>query len=329
MPRGRSHRGHYFGMQVSPPPTLPDYPFTSGQAADLGLTRQRLRLLVQQGAVRRVLRGVYAPAHLTDSVLLRAQAASLVMSPAAVLCDRSAAWLLGVDVLWRAEHDVIPPLETFVLPANPRVRRSQTREGQRDLETLDVMTLHGVPVTTPLRTALDLACGLPRRDALAALDSFMRIHEINREDFLREAPRYFRRRGVRQMRSLIPVADGRAESPGESWTRLEILDSNLPSPVLQWRVLRSGREIYRLDLAYPGLKICVEYDGEEFHDSDEARTLDHQRRAWLREHGWILIVVTKDDFSREAVTVWTEQLRRAIESRRVTVRLQPGRRTSA
>ena len=90
----------------------------------------------------------------------------------------------------------------------------------------------------------------------------------------RESIRYFRRRGVRQLRSLINLADPAAESPGESWTRLEILDSNLPAPQVQWWITRNGRRLYRLDLAYPGMKICVEYDGEEFHDSPEAREVD-------------------------------------------------------
>ena len=101
----------------------------------------------------------------------------------------------------------------------------------------------------------------------------------------------------------------------------------MPAPQVQWWITRNGRRLYRLDLAYPGMKICVEYDGEEFHDSPEAREADEARRAWLRERGWIVIVVTKDDLSPDGVRRWTEELRRAIEARRVRIRLRPGRRT--
>ena len=220
-----------------------------------------------------------------DTIDLRAQAAALVVSTASVLCDRTAAWLHGIDVMWHAEHDIIPPLDTFVLRDHSRTRRSQTNAGERDLAPRDMTTVFGVAVTTPLRTALDLGCNLPRRDALAALDAFMRVFELSREDLLREVPRYFRRRGVRQLRGLVPLADPRAESPGESWTRLAIIDENLPPPQLQWEIRRDNRVLFRLDLAYPGLKICIEYDGEEHHDSPAAQLADDERRTWLRERG--------------------------------------------
>lgn len=297
-------------------------------AAELGITRAQLRHLLAQGVIRRVLRGVYVDSAVPDTVPTRATAAALVVSAACVLCDRTAAWLHGVDVLVLAEHDLLPHLETFVRRSSPRVQRRGTNPGQRDLSEDDVMQIGPVRVTTPLRTALDLGCALPRRDALAALDMFMRRFGFTRDDLRRHAHRYFRRRGVRQLRRLITLADGRAESPGESWTRLEIVDANLPVPALQVSITRDGRELFRLDLAYPGLRICIEYDGEEFHDSPESRAADEWRRQWLREHGWIVIVVTKTDFTREAAARWTEQLRRAIESRRVAVRLRPGRRHS-
>ncbi|HEY7043230.1 MAG TPA: hypothetical protein VH419_06140 [Nocardioidaceae bacterium] len=301
-----------------------DTPFTLTMASQAGLTPDRLRRLVEDGAVRRVVRGVYVTNSIPDTVLLRAQAAALVISPATVLCDRTAAWLHGIDVFRWAERDVLPTLETFVLRYHARHSREGLYGGQRDLLPSDVMVIHGVQVTTPLRTALDLGCALPRRDALAALDSFMRVFGLTQHQLRLEATRYFRRRGVRQLRGLLPLADPRAESPGESWTRLEIIDSRFPAPQLQWSVRRNGGELFRLDLAYPGLKIAIEYDGEEFHDSAESHLADEQRRRWLEEHGWIVIVVRKEDFTREAIFQWTEQLRRAIDQRRVTVRLRPG-----
>lgn len=308
---------------------IPDRPFTAGMAADVGIDRHQLRELVDQGVLRRVLQAVYITNQTPDTLTVRAQAAALVVSSSAVLCDRTAAWIHGIDVLWYAEHDLPPKLDTFVLRDHTRLQRSGTYGGERDLSPSDITKVQGVRVTTPVRTALDLGCNLPRRDALAALDAFMRAYSISRDQLVRELPRYFRRRGVRQLRGLVTLADPRAESPGESWTRLEIIDSNLPQPIQQWSVRRDGRELFRLDLAYPGLKICIEYDGEGFHDSDEAHLEDARRRQWLREHGWIVIVVTKGDFTYERIAHWTEKLRRAIESRRVTVKLRPGRRTAS
>ena len=140
------------------------------------------------------------------------------------------------------------------------------------------MTIDRVAVTTPLRTALDLGCNLRRRDALAALDQFMGTHGLTREEYAAAAGRYFRRRGVVQLRQLIPLADPRAESPRESWTRLAIIDAGLPCPELQVWIEIDGVRSIRLDLAYPRHRIVVEYDGEELHDQTPEQR-EHDRRS--------------------------------------------------
>jgi hypothetical protein len=128
----------------------------------------------------------------------------------------------------------------------------------------------------------------------------------------RSLPRYFRRRGVIQLRQLIPLADPRAESAGESWTRLEIVDAGLPAPQPQYWVSVGGRPTYRLDLAYPHAKVAVEYDGREFHEGDARRIADERRRRWLRRNGWTVIVVDKDSFSPDALAAWLGELRSAL-----------------
>ena len=177
------------------------------------------------------------------------------------------------------------------------------------------MEIGGVRVTTPVRTALDLGCRLSRRQALAAMDALMRIHGFTHADLARELPRYFRRRGSVQLRELVPLVDGRSESGGESWTRLEISDRSLPKPVPQHWIHVGGRPTYRLDLAYPHARIAIEYDGEEFHSRPEDRAADERRRAWLRDHGWIVIVLTKDSFTEEAIIEWIGELRRTLALR--------------
>ena len=291
---------------------LPDTPFTAQGAQAMGLSRRRLRRLVDEREVRRVLRNVYVRADIEDSTETRARAAALVVNPASVVCDRTAAWVHGVDVFRYRELDLLPPLETFVLRGESRTRRPETSGGERDLAEHDVCLVEGIPVTTPLRTALDLGCGLGRRDALAALDGFMRVHGITHEQLRRELPRYFRRRGVVQLRQLLPLADGRAESPGESWTRLAIIDAGIPVPEPQLWICVGGRKVYRLDLAYPHARVCIEYDGREFHEGDEADAADEKRREWLRRRGWTVIVVDKDSFTDESLAAWLLRLRQAL-----------------
>ncbi|HEY0902905.1 MAG TPA: type IV toxin-antitoxin system AbiEi family antitoxin domain-containing protein [Marmoricola sp.] len=294
-------------------PDLPTRPFTTVDAHELGVTGKALRAAVREGKVRRVLRGVYLRSDQPDTVQTRAAAAALVIAARSVVRDRTAAWIHGVDVLTLPEHEILPPLETCVGRFNSPSARRGILGGTRDLAAEDVMRIDGVVVTTPLRTALDLGCHLRRRDALGALDGFMSRHGLTQEQLGTGALRFFRRRGVVQLRQLIPLADPRAESMRESWTRLEILDAGLPCPELQHWIEIDGVPVFRLDLAYPFHRVTIEYDGEDFHDrTPDQRTYDRERRAWLDEHGWTVIIVRKGDFTGAARDRWLSELRAAL-----------------
>jgi hypothetical protein len=296
----------------------PLLPFTWSEAQGLGLSRREVDEKVRVGQLRRILRNVYVDSRVPDSLGLRACAAGLVLTSQGVFVDRTAAWLHGVDILDYRELEILPPLECVVLRDRSRIERPECVGGERDLAPQDVMRVVGVRVTTPLRTALDLGCVLRRPDALAAMDMFARLHGVTREHLEASLPRYRRRRGVVQLRGLVPLVDGLSESSGESRTRLAVHDAGLPPPVLQHWVHHHGEPLFRLDLAYPKHRVAVEYDGEDWHDrTQEQRDADRARRTWLEQHGWTTIVVCKGDFSPEGLTRWLGDLRDA---------LRPGRR---
>lgn len=294
---------------------FPQQPFTLGHADRLGIARGRLHRAVTDGVLRRVHRGVYVRSDIPDTIEQRAAATALVVAPTSVVTDRTAAWIHGVDVLTYAEHEVLPAVESCVLRTHSRTRRAGVDGRTRDLLPADVMKIGGLKLTTPLRTALDLGCCLERRDALGALDGFMRVHGITRQELGRGATRYYRRRGVVQLRSLIPLADPRAESIRESWTRLAIHDAGLPSPVPQHCVELDGMLLFRLDLAYPKHRIAIEYDGAEFHlRTEEQRLHDAERRTWLAANGWTVVVVRAGDFTGDALDNWLAEVRTALRS---------------
>jgi len=296
-------------MQVS---DLPSVPFTAAQAQARGITRAVLRRWLQAGVVCRVLHGVYLRSDVELTLETKLSAAALVVAPTSVACDRTAAWVWGVDTFRLSELDVVPPLETSVLRGRNRTRRKETRGGVRDLDSSDWVELEGVKVTTPLRTALDLGCGLNRREALAAMDALCRSQALSPDDLRRQLHRYFRRRGVVQLRELVPLVRPEAESPGESWTRLAMHDFGLPPPELQWWVEVDGVPTYRLDLAYPKARIAVEYDGQQHHTSPTDRARDHVRREWLRAHGWTVIVVDASAFTADGDDSWLREIREAL-----------------
>jgi hypothetical protein len=293
---------------------FPKQPFTLSMAPSLGLTKRRVLGGVRDGVLVRLLRNVYIRSDVDLTVEVRARAANLVISPHAVVCDRTAAWIWGVDCFRLRELDVDPPLETFTLRGHRACDRPEIRGGQRDLRPRDWVVVGGVRVTTPLRTATDLGCVLDRRDALSAMDALAREHGLRSADFVVELPRFAGRRGVVQLRELSALVDPRAESFGESWTRLEMHDHGLPRPNVNWWVEVDGVPTYRLDLAYPRAKIAIEYDGEKFHSTAEDRQADANRREWLKRHGWTVIVVTKDSFTDQAIAVWIEEVRTALKA---------------
>ncbi len=292
---------------------FPDQPFTTAQSVAAGVPDHVLRQSLATGEVRRVLRGVYVLGALPDTVLLRARAARLVVSPHSVLCDRTAAWIHGCEVFDYRELDLVPPLESYVLRGKDPTDRPECAGGTRDLLPVDWTEVGGVRVTTPLRTAADLACKLPRRQAVAAGDALMRRHGFTTADLVDLLERrYRRRRGVRRARESAPIMNPAAESQAESWVRVVMHDHGLPPPVLQHWVAVDGVSTYRLDLAYPHAKVAIEYNGEEFHSSPADREADRIRLEWLRAHGWTVIVLTKDDFTPEAIDRWIGEIRNAL-----------------
>jgi hypothetical protein len=295
---------------------LPDTPLTRAQLSRLGISKWQLHQLLRAGILRRALTEVYVPAQVPDTIELRARAASLVLPRHAVMVDGTAAWLWGIDLVSRPGTMTVSLLEIFVLRGHTRVRRNEASGGERDLLPREVVEIEGVRVTTPLRTALDLACSLSRFEALAMLDALARTHRFTSRQLTLELVRRYRgRRGVVQARELVQLVTPLAESTGESFTRLVIHDEGLPLPQPQCWVYDDGVPVYRLDLAYEGLKICIEYDGEEFHSSEKQKKRDRRRRTWLREHGWWVIVVTKHSFKGPARDQWLGELRRALEER--------------
>lgn len=207
------------------------------------------------------------------------------------------------------------PVECVTPRFHRALERSGCDGGSRDLRPEDWVVVDGLRVTTPLRTALDLGCHLHRRDALAAMDALARGHDLSRQDLRMLLPRFRRRRGVVQARELVELVDPRAESQPESWVREVLAGHQVPMPELQHWVTVDGVPTYRLDLAWVRARIALEYDGEEFHTSAEDRARDERRRAWLREHGWHVIVLTRESFNPEAIARWVAEVREVLAAR--------------
>ena len=272
-------------------------PFTCQQAASAGISRHALSELVVAGLVRRLLRGVYVPAQTPDSLELRTKALALVVPADATLVDWTACWL-WTGVLAPGEHLEVPPVSLFRPAGAGRLRNRLCHSGERSFMPGDFVEVGGLQVTTPLRTAWDLGRFFHRDIAVGGMDALRRLGTFDLADLLGGVERFRRQRGIVQLRALAPLVDGRSESPGESTLRLRWHDlASLPQPHPQVVVAdASGRVLARVDLGIEELRFGVEYDGKQFHSSEEDREHDAQRRAWLhREHGWLIKVVRREN----------------------------------
>src|SRR4051794_29294706 len=276
--------GHPFLDERFPLPL--DRAFTRAQALAAGIRPHDLQRLHAQALVRRLFRGVYVAAQTPDSVTLRMQALGLVVPRTAVVTDWTACWLwTGIDAPGANQRE--PELYVHHRHRHTRLANGLSRGGARSFRPSDLLMIDAVTMTSPLRTACDIARLFHRDRAIGALDALLRHGTFDLDRLVLEVERFKGMRGVCQARALAPLADPRAESPGESTLRLRWLDEpSLPRPTPQVPIVVNGVALYWIDLGVEELRYGCEYDGAEFHGSDQ-EAHDRARRADLRDRfGW-------------------------------------------
>jgi len=153
-------------------------------------------------------------------------------------------------------------------------------------------------ITAPAWTALEVARTLERPRALATLDAALRSGTCDTADLTTAARLQAGRRGIVEVRNLIPLARPGAESPMESEARLVMIDGGLPEPLLQYEIIDRDGRLWRVDFAWPEFRLVVEYDGFDWHRSPEDLRRDRQKRAALEELAWRIISIVSDDVRR-------------------------------
>lgn len=128
------------------------------------------------------------------------------------------------------------------------------------LEPDEVVAVDGVLVTSPARTVIDLARTLPLEEALVPADAALHRGLTTAEELAEGLRRSLRRHGNAGARRAVALADGRAESPGESRSRLAIHRCGLPAPVPQQELRTSGGRSFRVDFWWRH-GVVGEFDG--------------------------------------------------------------------
>ena len=175
----------------------PDGPFRGSAAVTAGLLT---RGVLRGPRFQRLFPDVYAPAHLENDLLLRSRAAGVLIAGRGVVAGYSAAELLGAS-------SGPPGAPAEVLLTAPRcqsyrctgLRVHRDRVGPNEITRVD-----GIAVTTPERTAFDLARWAPTlTERVAAVDALAHHRGVDLADVTvvaapspRRAPRWGGGRGA-------------------------------------------------------------------------------------------------------------------------------------
>ena len=103
-------------------------------------------------------------------------------------------------------------------------------------------------------------------------------------------------RGIRSARTAAHLADERAESPGESVSRVRMWQATLPRPDLQHEVWIDG-ELYRLDFFWPQTMLDGEFDGHVKYTRNSFGK-DAERTVWEERQRELALIRAGYDVAR-------------------------------
>jgi hypothetical protein len=270
--------------------------FLGGEAIGGGLTRGKLRWNYTAVHPR-----VYIPNDAERTVFLNTVAAWLWTDRKGIITGRAAA------ALHRAKWvNASTPIEVI---AEHRRRRAGVIVREQRIGDDEITCIAGMPVTTPSRTALDLARHLPRDNAVAHLDALAAATGITSADALALAERYRGTPGIRRARITLSLMDAGAQSPRETRLRLWLIDDGLPPPRTQIRVSDGCKEAF-LDMGYDEPMVGLDYDGEHHASNRGQYVYDIGRAEFVDHQGWIDIHVVAEHGRRFVLHRVREAFRR-------------------
>ena len=212
---------------------------------------------------------------------------------------------ISAGVLWRLPFYRVPLARVHMTTDAPR-RISSAPDVLRHIAPLppeDLVVIDGIRCTSLARTVFDLVRGLPLEGAVSVADAAERMMGIRirewdlnaiaawRAEIERRLDGAWGARGIRQARWVAEFADGRAQLPGESVSRLQLHRLGFPPPDLQVLVPGPRGKEYFVDFGFDHAKAFGEFDGKgKYTDAalrsgrsiDEVLLDEKEREDWIR-----------------------------------------------
>ncbi|NYE21065.1 type IV toxin-antitoxin system AbiEi family antitoxin domain-containing protein [Microbacterium immunditiarum] len=290
---------------------VPLHPYASDSPAlltyasliDHGLADRAIRMQVAGGSLVRIRPGVYVSgdewhrARPEHRVLARARALDLTSSDRPVLTHETAAALHGLP-LYRPDgarvHVTLPPERPGAVVGVIRHRGEMPAD--------DVTEIDGLLCTTLSRTVADVARTATFEQAVTVADAALRhiagrgAREYDRDAasaFCADVRRIARRsaHGVARAERVLRFADGRSQLPGESISRIRLVELGFGDLELQVSVDAPDGGSYYVDFGIEGRRALGEFDGAiKYRDGGmldgrttaEAFDREKRREDWIR-----------------------------------------------
>ena len=259
---------------------------TTGQLLSV-MSRKSLAAHIKAGALIRVWHGVYALSE--PDTITRLAGLDLMTGKKMVACMSTAAGLYGFDT----EKD----RRIHVLDPGVRVRPTADLVVHQRIGA-PLRRIHGRLVTSPAWTAIETARSLRRPRALAVLDAAVRSTVCTQAELAAAVREQAGRRGIVNVRDLLPHVDARSESAMESEARLVFIDGGIAPSTLQYEIVDRCGDLWRVDFAWPEAMVAAEYDSMEWHANPTAWKRDRIKTARLQDMGWTLVRFVVDDVRR-------------------------------
>jgi very-short-patch-repair endonuclease len=166
-------------------------------------------------------------------------------------------------------------------------------------------TIDGLPTTSPTSTWAQLGAVLSVRDLVAVGDAIVRVPRVEGGTpghpasalgtvaQLEAAIAAGRRVGINRLREALPLIRAGSSSRPESHLRLDLLERNLPTPVLDFEVRDGqGRLLGISELAFPRFRVVVEYEGDHHRVDKLQWNRDIEKYRAYAAAGWAVVRIT-------------------------------------
>jgi hypothetical protein len=295
--------------------------WTTGQALAAGISESGIARRVDAGEWQPLRRGTYCDGGVVADAVMHGWSAVLSRGGRgrALATGRTTVRLLRLPLIddrdpatgaSDAVHDDVAVFGSARVGTRGtlHVTRPSLQKGDRRL-------IDGCPSMSLARALPGLAGVLSFEALVCVLDAALHRERLTPAALEGVLTRFSGCRHLATLRRAVKVADGRAESPHETLTRLLLLPV-LPGLVPQVRVRDAyGRIVARLDLGDEELRLGVEADGKAGHAGDSMAAKDRRRDATTGRLGWTTERITWLEVRRQQEATRRRVLARADELR--------------